>query len=291
MTRPSLAVIICVHNALEDVTRCLEATSNAAYAGPLTAIIVDDGSDAPTARRLQSFVDNAPAATLIRRDKARGYTNAANTGLNASDADICILLNSDTVPSRRAFDKIVDVFERSADIGIVGPLSNAASWQSVPELSAPGVGWSRNPLPDGVGSEDVERILDAAAPDLPATVRVPLVNGFCYGVRRSMIEQIGFFDEDAFPRGYGEEDDLCLRATDAGFGAAIAPNAFVYHAKSKSFGMTERSKLTSAGQAALKRKHGAMRVQRAVETMRLNPYLGALRDAVREGLASADAAH
>ena len=40
------------------------------------------------------------------------------------------------------------------------------------------------------------------------------------------IERIGYFDEENFPTGYGEEDDFSLRAVDAGFMLAFVPNAY-----------------------------------------------------------------
>ena len=48
---------------------------------------------------------------------------------------------------------------------------------------------------------------------------VPLLNGFCTLIRRAVFERAGLYDEDAFPIGYGEETDLCLRAAKAGFGS------------------------------------------------------------------------
>ncbi len=291
MALPSLTIIVCVHNALEDVKLCLASLSRAEYDGPLSIIIVDDGSDSATAGYLELFAEGAPDVRLIRRDKAHGYTNAANAGLKAATTELRILLNSDAVASRQSFRKIAEVFINSPDVGVVGPLSNAASWQSVPDLSAPEGGWSKNPLPDGVTADDMDRILDAADVDLPKTVRTPLVNGFCFAIRQSVIQQIGYLDEASFPRGYGEEDDYCLRAADAGFGVAIAIRAFVFHAKSKSFGAEARSKLNASGQVALKTKHGEARLKRAVETLRLNPYLGAMRDAVRAGLAATLQSH
>ena len=286
MTTPSLTVIVCIHNALEDVKLCLTAISKADYEGDMSTILIDDGSNDPTAEYLQTYAANTPNVTLIRRDTAKGYTNAANTGLQANKSDICILLNSDTIAPRRAFQKIVGIFSHSPDIGVVGPLSNAASWQSVPKLSNTKGGWCANPLPIGMSIDDLDHIVEKAAQELPSVIRTPLANGFCFAIKRSAYEKIGYFDEKYFPRGYGEEDDFCIRAVELGIGVAIAVNTFVYHAKSKSFGSKERAKLSAAGQIALKKRHGEERLARAVETMRLNPYLSFMRKAVMHALSA-----
>ena len=109
---------------------------------------------------------------------------------------------------------------------------------------------------------------------------MPFVNGFCYAVRRAVVELIGGFDETGFPRGFGEEDDFSLRAADAGFGLALALDTYVFHAKSKSYGSTTRKTLTAAGQEKLRLKHGQGRLERGSLTMRKNPYLERMRQEV-----------
>ena len=102
--------------------------------------------------------------------------------------------------------------------------------------------------------------------------------------REPVIDKIGIFDEKGFPRGFGEEDDFCLRATNAGFGIALAHDTYVFHAKSKSYGSSRRESLTAAGQQELRRKHGEARLKRAVETMKMNPYLEEMREHVARQL-------
>jgi GT2 family glycosyltransferase len=82
-----------------------------------------------------------------------------------------------------------------------------------------------------------------------------LLNGFCTLMRRDVIEEVGFLDEAAFPMGYGEENDLCLRVRKAGYSLAIADHIYVYHVKSASFGSARRSELSKRGTAALHAKH------------------------------------
>ena len=65
--------------------------------------------------------------------------------------------------------------------------------------------------------------------------RLPFINGFCYVIKRRVLEQIGVFDEEHFASGYSEENDFSYRAAKAGFELAVADDAYVYHAKSKSF--------------------------------------------------------
>lgn len=278
MSGPSVDIVVCIHNALDDVTNCLDALDRTRFTGPQPGVIlVDDGSDRPTASALRDWAGPRDHVRLERRDSPGGYTVAANTGVAASRADLVVLLNSDTIVPARWLDKIARVFDHSPDIGIVGPLSNAASWQSVPELAAPTGGWAINDLPEGATVDDMDALVELAARSVPVIPRVPFVNGFCYAIRRAVIDRIGTFDETGFPRGFGEEDDFTLRAVDAGFGVALALDTYVFHAKSKSYGSATRSTLTAAGQEKLRLKHGAGRLERGSLTMRRNPYLERMR--------------
>ena len=60
-------------------------------------------------------------------------------------------------------------------------------------------------------------------------VDMPSGVGFCMGLNRRVIDEIGFFDEATFGLGYGEENDWCLRAAQKGYLNLLVPNLFVYH--------------------------------------------------------------
>ena len=83
--QPSVDVIVCVHDALEDVRLCLWSLL-AKTERRFRLIVVNDGSDATTTRFLRAFAERHPAATLIEREEPpHGYTIAANRGLEASE--------------------------------------------------------------------------------------------------------------------------------------------------------------------------------------------------------------
>lgn len=287
-TRPGMTdIIICVHNAHDDVAACLASLIPACAAqGQCRLILIDDGSEPQTAQLLRRTARDRADVTLIRNETAQGYTRAANQGFAAVQGEIAILLNSDTIMPENGIKKLVACFERGRDIGLVGPLSNAASWQSIPERAAPEGGWAINPLPKGMSVDEMDALVADAARDCDVVARVPLLNGFCIAMRRQVIADLGGFDAQAFPQGFGEEDDFCLRATLAGHGLVLALDCYVHHAKSKSFGSERRKKLTAAGQEALKRLHGTARLEREVATMRDNPYLAQMRRAIAARLAA-----
>ena len=266
--------IVCVHNAYEAVEKCLRSIEQHKTQA-LSLIIVDDGSADKTKRLLEKFNKDKPWVKLIRHDQAKGYTRAANAGLRASTADLRILLNSDTVVTARWHEKMAQA-AINTKTGIVGPMSSAASTQSLPDYKSTIDQTAINPLPKNTSIDDMNDYCEEWAQANVAPI-VPLVHGFCIGITKEVIDAIGYYDEEAFPRGYGEENDYCFRAADAGFPLAIATNTYVFHEKSKSFLSDDRKKLMQAGARAFRDKHGQRRIDRAVKTMQSNTVLETMR--------------
>jgi hypothetical protein len=130
-------------------------------------------------------------------------------------------------------------------IGTVTPFSNNAEICSLPRFCAD------NPWPAMRDTEPMVRALELAAaptyPDLPTGV------GFCFYIRRALLDAIGSFDP-VFGLGYGEENDFCLRAAAADFRNVLCEDAFVLHSGSSSFGEL-RAELSQRNTALLLERH------------------------------------
>ncbi len=272
----SVDVIVCVHNAYDDVVRCLDSITHFT-SKPYTLILVDDGSDEPTASYLKRFSEEQKCR-LVRNEKARGYTFAANQGMRESQADYVVLLNSDTIVTDGWIDRMVACAESGKDIGIVGPLSNTASWQSIPDVLIDG-DWADNPLPPDVTVNDMGTLV--ARYSARAYPRIAFLNGFCLMIKRAVIEDIGIFDEEKFGRGYGEENDYCLRARKAGWELVLADDVYIFHAQSKSYSTEQRKKLAKLADKALVKKHGQEIISNGVGQCRNDRVLKGIRARAR----------
>lgn len=244
-------IIVCVHNAFADVRRCLESLIRYTSA-PYHLILVDDGSGVETKEYLEEF-SRYQAATLIRNDEARGYTRAANQGLQRSSAELCILLNSDTILTPGWLDRMVECALSDPKIGMVGPLSNTASWQSAPEIFDEKGDWAENRLGEGQSPADMAAQVSKYSERLYP--RIPFLNGFCLMIKRDLIDQIGYLDEENFGEGYGEENDYCMRARQAGRDLAVADDVYIYHAQSRSYSHERRMYLAKKADLLLNRKY------------------------------------
>lgn len=281
----SVDVIVPVFNALNEVKQCLtRLQANASEVADLRILIVNDGSDAETTIWLRGFALKSEAFHLFENQRNLGYTRSINVGMTVSDAEYVVTLNSDAFVSRGWLRGLIRCMESDGSIGIVGPLSNAASWQNVPELRDANGAFAVNAVPPGLNIDDLARLaLENVDPIYP---RVPFVNGFCFMMRRSLIEKIGKLDETNFPTGYGEENDYCIRALDAGYSLAIADDVFVFHEKSKSFGHETRQRLSREGGEALRKKHGADRLATLLGILERAEDLTSVRRRFSEKLAT-----
>jgi GT2 family glycosyltransferase len=283
---PTVDVVVCVHDALADVRLCLWSLMHKG-SHPFRLIVVNDGSDAETTAFLREVAAANPKLTLVHNaSPPHGYTIAANLGMRAAGGDYVVLLNSDTVVTYGWLERIVACGESDERIGILGPLSNAASHQSIPELRDRD-GWATNPLPSFLTPDGLAKLLERVSPR--SRPRLPFVNGFCYVVKRAVFEAIGYFDEESFPSGYCEENDFSFRAARAGFELAVADDSYVFHAKSRSYTPEARKPIAKRNYEVFLRKHGAETIEALVAQLEADESLTGLREVVAESLAGPDA--
>jgi len=271
-------VIICVHNSPEETKTCLRSILDCSeHINKI--IIVDDGSGQETRNMLDEISNANPIVHLIRNPHPLRYTKAANLGLRAGNGDVVTLVNSDAkVPFNWAL-RVQDKFMAFPCLGILGPLSNAASYQSVPDVKSTKNQTAINELPQCCTAQDIDDYCAYTAKDCPV-LYTPLVHGFCFSISRSCLETVGLLDEELFPNGYGEETDYCFRAQDSGFALGVSPDIYVFHEKSKSYDSKMREKLMHESWAKLVEKYGSRRLVDAIQHMERQPVLVRMRDKV-----------
>jgi len=266
-------IVVCVRDVAEATVQCLHSVNRSRAAGD-RLIVVDDGSSGKAAAWLDRHVDRAAGDLLIRREQPGGYTAAANAGLKASSAPFIALLSNDAIVPHGWLQKLKRAACAGPAIGLVGPLSNAASFQSIFTIGES----MRHVAIDGRHRRPVGD-LDALCARLGHGLypRVPLLDGASLLIKRAVIDEVGLFDESAFPNGYGHDTDYCFRAWEAGFASVLACDAYIHHAQSSGDAGRTRNHLWSSAHQALERKWSRQRLQSAVLSMDLHPWLTRLR--------------
>ncbi|MCW3067339.1 MAG: hypothetical protein JWN32_4511, partial [Solirubrobacterales bacterium] len=261
-------------NAAADLRRCVDAlTRNTTW--PAELVLIDDASTDPGVFDVLADLAGRPAVRILRNSTNLGFTATVNRGLRATTGDV-VVLNSDTEVGPRWLERLRAATYRDPRIGSATAGSDNAGAFSLPVIG------ERNAVPLHLSVDDAARLVAQAVGDRPAPT--PTANGFCMYLRRAMLDDVGLLDEAAFPRGYGEENDLSLRASRRGWTHVVDPGIYVHHAREASFG-AEKAALGKAGRAVLNERYPEYTP--AVREFVADPVMADARRRVAEAFAAA----
>ncbi|HST76255.1 MAG TPA: glycosyltransferase [Acetobacteraceae bacterium] len=221
-------VVIPVYRGLAQTRRCLESVLGDPERPPGQIVVVDDRSPEPELSAWLDRVNGTGRITLIRNRRNLGFVASVNRGMQLSAAADVVLLNSDTVVPPGWLRRLAGHAHAEPRVASVSPFSNNATICSYPSEQG-------GPMPAGL----TVREMDAACREANGgrSVEVPTTVGFCMYIRRDALREIGLFDAATFGRGYGEENDFCMRAAARGWRHKLACDTFVYHEGNVSFGV------------------------------------------------------
>lgn len=240
-----VAIIIPVYNAAEAVKRCLDSVL-ANSSGHCRLIVIDDASTEPAIAPLLAGYHGIAGVEILSNPVNLGFTATVNRGMSLAGRADVVLLNADTEVASQWLTGLRHAVSSSSNIATATAVSDNAGAFSVPELER------ENPMPPGWTFAQTARAHWQTAGHVYPIL--PTGNGFCMYIRRSVLDQVGLFDVEAFPQGYGEENDFCQRACAGGYRHVIAGNVLVRHARSLSFGSERRAALGQAGMQVLRER-------------------------------------
>ncbi len=151
------------------------------------------------------------------------------------------LLNPDALPDPGGARALLDFMDRTADAGLAG--SRIRHPGGALRLSAFRFPSVFSELEQGLRLGVASRLLDRWRVSMPAptqTCPVDWVSGASVMLRRSMLDEIGMFDENFFL--YFEETDLSLRAARAGWKTYYVMESGAEHIGQVSTGMKDKLK-------------------------------------------------
>ncbi|MBK3732730.1 glycosyltransferase, partial [Azospirillum brasilense] len=245
---PVVDVIIPVYRGREETLACLRSVFAAAREDgtPHEVIVVDDAGPEPDLSRDLAALAGEGRITLLRNERNLGFPATVNRGLRLHPDRDVVLLNADTLVAGDWLARLRAAAHASDDIGTVTPLSNDATILSYPS------GKDRPPPPSPAGAARLDR--QARAVNAGLRVELPTAVGFCMYIRRDCLAETGPFEELLFGRGYGEENDFCLRARGLGWRHLGAADVFVAHVGGRSFGR-QKTILAARNGRLLERMH------------------------------------
>jgi len=232
--RRKVAIIIPVYRGLLETQKCLESVLRHNY-GRYRILVINDQSPEV---KLVNYLENLAAENRIEyflNNRNLGFIQSVNLGMGAVEDSDVILLNSDTEVHGDWVERLSMHAYSGKKIGSVTPFSNNATICSWPSFQGDVM---YGPI------AEVDRAFYEA--NRGRSISIPTAVGFCMYIRRDCLNEVGYFDAKVFGKGYGEENDFCLRASRKGWLHLHALDVFVFHQGETSFG-THSSEKTNAG--------------------------------------------
>jgi len=275
------AIVVPIHDAADDVLRCVESVLAHAPADAAIVLVDDASRDAELRAWLDGLPARDPRTTVLRNADNLGFVASANRGLAAAAGRDVLLLNSDTMVPAGFVERLRSAARATPATGLVTPFTNSGEIFTLPGL----LDGPDPPSPAALARADAA----VAATSPREYALVPTGHGFCLWMNAAVLRRVGTLDEAAFGRGYGEENDLCERARASGFETRLCDDLFVWHRGGASFG-AERETLVASHLDLLEQRHPGYRerIRVFVERDPLAPHRARVRGEA-ERMASARA--
>jgi len=228
--RHALAIVILNYRTPKMVVDCLET-----LAGQLLeaeqVIVVDNDSQDDSVPHIQAAIEKNQWGSWVELREAggnHGFSAGNNVGIQAIDAEVYFLLNSDTLVRPGAMAELRLALDQNPQAALISP---RLEWPNgEPQVSA-----FRDPTPwseldRAAGTGPISKVLRRWSTSPPLSDQ-PLPFAWASFaailVRREVFEKIGLMDEGYFL--YFEDIDFCRRARLAGFEGLYWPAAHVVH--------------------------------------------------------------
>lgn len=206
-----VSVITVTYNSEAVIGKCL----NSIPKDVAKVVVVDNASCDDTCTAAQ----NARAdVEVICCEKNLGFGRANNLALREVKTEFALLLNPDTVIKGDAVERLLQAAQRHPDAAIVAPLLYNED------------GSLQDSFKESVFIREKQKKVPCVEPE--EDVFPGYISGAVMLLRMKCFEELGFFDEQIFL--FYEDDDLCLRASAAGYELVVTPKAKVMHLKGQS---------------------------------------------------------
>lgn len=219
------SIIILTYNGLVYSKKCIESIRKYTE-GDYEIIVVDNNSTDGTRNWLKMQKD---IKVIYNRDNL-GYPKGCNKGICLANGDDILLLNNDTILTPNWLKNLRICLYSNKKIGAVGPVTNKCSNGQSINIKCNSINgmlkWcERYNISNYNKWKEKNKLI-----------------GFCFLVKREVVNKIGFLDERFSPGNY-EDDDYSIRIRKAGYKLVLCEDTFIYHYGGISFSKCDYLKL------------------------------------------------
>lgn len=229
-----ISIIIVNYNTKELTKNCLKSVFEKTQDVNFEVFVVDNNSSDGSCEMLEQ---EFPQVKLIKNTKNRGFGAANNLAIKESKAKYVFLLNSDTILLNNVVKIFFDFMEKSENwdknqkIACCGgnlynkDLSYGYSYNVLPIIEQ--ILLKRFYLNKFFKNYYKKKFLPSLCEESKSIKEVDSVSGANMFLRRSVLDEVGLFDEDFFL--YFEETELSYRMNKKGYKSVILPEAKIIH--------------------------------------------------------------
>ena len=223
---PLFSIVILNWNGLEDTLLCLEYVKRLDYKN-FEIILVDNGSSDQEKNKLKTV----KGIKYIDLPKNLGFTGGHIEGLKKANGEFILLLNNDVVIQKDYLKNAVSIFNDDS-VAVVG--GRSYYWDDKNKINNESNEFYSYLDVDPYTGETPMKNSDSGANQIVNTV-----SGSAVVVRRSVVDRVGYIDNQFFA--YYEETDLFARLKRAGYKIIYSPNLRIWHRNGASSGLNEGS--------------------------------------------------
>ena len=233
----NLSIIIVNWNGGDLLRRSVESILQNPPAVSYEIVIIDNASADDSLSRIRaSPVAHKPIAQevlrIIENDGNPGFGKANNQAFALTNSPLLFLLNPDTEVTPGSIDRLIATVESGPRVGAAGPrMLNADGSLQISAWRNPPAAWeivlSQMNLYRLLPSHARGELLLGGHWNHDRERAVPMLSGAAILVRRSVIEDVGGFDERFHL--YGEDNEWCHRITQGGWQMIFQPDALIIH--------------------------------------------------------------
>lgn len=242
--KKDVSIVLVNYNTKEITSNCVKSIFENTKGINFEIIVVDNNSTDGSAQHFRK--EFGEKIKLIESKKNLGFGGGANIGIKESTGKYILLLNTDTIITDNTIKNIFDFMEeeKNQNIAVIGVLltdENGFVLQSHGEFLPFRAGINefvlKAFLPKRVNKSllknvKIEEYKEKLFGDREF-IEVDYIIGADMFIRKSVIDEVGMFDEQFFM--YFEEADLQIRIRRKGYKIGLIKNGSIIHLESKSF--------------------------------------------------------
>ena len=225
---PLVSVIIVNYNTTELTRSCIQSVIKFTNV-PIEIILIDNDS---ADRSIEQLADEFPDLILILNQKNSGFGAANNMGIKRAKANYLFFLNSDTLLISDAIDEFFKFMEDKHHQHIAccgGSLISPIGTKQISYGNFPSIAELFASLGPGVFYKNYYRKYLSSGVKVHENQPHPVdyISGADFFVRKSVLMEVGLFDEDFFL--YFEETELAFRIRNKGYLSFMLPDVHIIH--------------------------------------------------------------